>query len=84
MVVNGQVVSIASYQCKAGDTVQIRDKARKQLRIQSALTVAAQVGFPDWVEVSDKEFRGVFKSVPGRDEVLPDINENLVVELYSK
>jgi small subunit ribosomal protein S4 len=46
--------------------------------------VATQVGFPDWVEVSDKEFRGVFKAVPGRDEVLPDINENLVVELYSK
>jgi small subunit ribosomal protein S4 len=42
------------------------------------------VGFPDWLEVSDKEFRGVFKAVPGRDEVLPDINENLVVELYSK
>ena len=41
-------------------------------------------GFPEWVEVSDKEFRGVFKTVPARDEVLPDINENLVVELYSK
>ncbi len=50
----------------------------------SALAVAAQVGFPEWVEVNDKEFRGVFKTVPGRDEVLPDINENLVVELYSK
>jgi small subunit ribosomal protein S4 len=54
------------------------------LRIQSALAVAAQVGFPDWLEVSDKEFRGVFKTVPARDDVLPDINENLVVELYSK
>ena len=82
--VNGQIVSIASYQCKAGDTIQIREKSRKQLRIQSALAVATQVGFPEWVEVSDKEFRGVFKAVPGRDEVLPDINENLVVELYSK
>src|ERR1700721_425486 len=75
-----QVVTIPSYQVKAGEVIEIREKARKQLRIQSALTVATQVGFPDWVEVSDKEFRGVFKAVPGRDEVLPDINENLVVE----
>ena len=82
--VNGHVVTIPSYQCKAGEVIEIREKARKQLRIQSALTVATQVGFPEWVEVSDKEFRGVFKAVPGRDEVLPDINENLVVELYSK
>ena len=82
--VNEQVVTIASYQVKAGDVVQIREKARKQLRIAGALTVAQQVGFPDWVEVNDKEFRGVFKQVPARDDVLPDINENLVVELYSK
>ena len=84
IVVNEQVVTIASYQVKAGDVVQIREKSRKQLRIAGALTVAQQVGFPEWVEVNDKEFRGVFKSVPGRDEILPDINENLVVELYSK
>ena len=82
--VNGECVTIPSYQCKAGDVVQVREKSRKQLRVQGALAVAAQVGFPDWVEVSDKDFRGVFKSVPARDEVLPDINENLVVELYSK
>jgi small subunit ribosomal protein S4 len=82
--VNAQVVSIASYQCRAGDVVEIREKSRKQLRIQSALAVAAQVGFPDWLEVNDKEFRGVFKTVPAREDVLPDINENLVVELYSK
>jgi small subunit ribosomal protein S4 len=82
--VNEQVVTIASYQVKAGDVVQIREKARKQLRIAGALTVAQQVGFPEWVEVNDKEFRGVFKQVPARDDVLPDINENLVVELYSK
>ena len=84
VAVGGQVVSIPSYQCRAGDTIEIRERARKQLRIASALAVAAQVGFPEWVEVNDKEFRGVFKAVPGRDEVLPDINENLVVELYSK
>jgi small subunit ribosomal protein S4 len=82
--VNAHVVSIPSYQCRPGDVIEIREKGRKQLRIQSALAVAAQVGFPDWLEVSDKEFRGVFKTVPARDDVLPDINENLVVELYSK
>mgnify|MGYP003575306415 CR=1 FL=1 len=84
ITVNEQVVSIASYQVKAGDVVQVREKSRKQLRIQAALNVIQQVGFPDWVEVNDKEMRGVFKAVPGRDDVLPDINENLVVELYSK
>jgi small subunit ribosomal protein S4 len=82
--VNGEPVTIASYQVKAGDVVQIREKSRKQLRIQNALTMAAQVGFPDWLDVNEKEFRGVFKAAPARDEVLPDINENLVVELYSK
>jgi small subunit ribosomal protein S4 len=82
--VNEGVVTIASYQVKAGDVIQIREKAKKQLRIQGALTVAQQVGFPDWVEVNDKEFKGVFKQVPARDEILPDINENLVIELYSK
>jgi len=84
LMVNDTVVSIASYQVKAGDIVQIREKAKKQLRIQSALSIASQVGFPDWVEVNDKEMRGVFKAVPAREDVLPDINENLVVELYSK
>jgi small subunit ribosomal protein S4 len=82
--VNSKPVSVPSYQCRAGDVVEIREKSRKQLRIQSALAVAAQVGFPDWLEVNDKEFRGVFKTVPAREDVLPDINENLVVELYSK
>ena len=84
ITVNEKPVTIASYQCKAGDVVQIREKSRKQLRIASALSVAQQVGLPDWVEVNDKEFRGVFKTPPGRDDILPDINENLVVELYSK
>jgi small subunit ribosomal protein S4 len=82
--VNGEVVTIASYQCKAGDVVQVREKARKQLRIQSAMQIAAQVGFADWVDVNDKEMRGVLRQVPARDDILPDINENLVVELYSK
>jgi small subunit ribosomal protein S4 len=84
IAVNEQVVTIASYQVKAGDVVQVREKARKQLRVTSALSIALQGELPEWVEVNDKEFRGVFKSAPGRDDILPDINENLVVELYSK
>ncbi|HVP33846.1 MAG TPA: 30S ribosomal protein S4 [Steroidobacteraceae bacterium] len=84
ITVNEKPVTIASYQVQAGDIVQVREKSRKQLRIQSALNVAQQVGLPDWVDVNAGEFRGVFKSAPGREDVLPDINENLVVELYSK
>jgi small subunit ribosomal protein S4 len=82
--VNGELVSIPSYQCKAGDVVTVREKAQKQLRIQTALQIKAQVGFPTWVEVDEKKFTGTFKQLPDREEILPDINENLVVELYSK
>ena len=82
--VNGEVVTIASYQCKAGDVVSIREKAQKQLRIQSALQIKSQVGFPEWVEVDEKKFTGTFKQLPDREDILPEINENLVVELYSK
>jgi small subunit ribosomal protein S4 len=82
--VNGEPVSIASYQCKAGDVITVREKAQKQLRIQSALQIKAQVGFPEWVEVDEKKFQGTFKQLPDREDILPEINENLVVELYSK
>ena len=82
--VNGEAVTISSYQVKAGDVVQVREKSKNQLRVQTALASAAQAGFPDWLDVNEKEMRGVFKSAPARDDVLPDINENLVVELYSK
>ena len=84
IAVNDGVVTIPSYQCKAGDIITLREKAKKQLRVQSAMQIATQVGLPEWVDVNSTEFRGVFKTVPGRDEILPDINENLVVELYSK
>ena len=82
--VNGKVVNIPSAQIKAGDAVSIREKARKQLRIQNAIEIAGQVGLPEWVEVDAKKMTGVFKALPDREEILPDINENLVVELYSK
>ena len=82
--VNGDVVTIPSYQVKPGDVVQVREKSRKQLRITNAMQIASQVGLPEWVQVTESEMKGVFKQVPARDEILPDINENLVVELYSK
>ena len=82
--VTGHAVTIASYQVKAGDVVQVREKSRNQLRVLGALTAAAQAGFPEWLDVNEKEMRGVFKSAPARSDVLPDIIENLVVELYSK
>jgi small subunit ribosomal protein S4 len=84
ITVNDKVVNIPSYQLKAGDKVAVRERAKAQLRIKAALDIAGQVGFPDWVEVDDKNMRGTLKNLPERDEILPDINENLVVELYSK
>jgi small subunit ribosomal protein S4 len=84
VIVNGELVNVASYQCKAGDIISVRDRAQKQLRVQNALQMAGQVGFPDWVQVDDKKFSGVLRALPDRDQILPDINENLVVELYSK
>ena len=84
ILVNTQVVNIASFQVSAGDTVEIKEKAKGQMRIKSALDIASQVGLPDWIEVDEKKMSGVLKSLPQREEILPDINENLVVELYSK
>jgi small subunit ribosomal protein S4 len=84
IVVNEQVVNIPSFQVSAGDIIAIREKAKKQQRIQSALQMAQQVGLPDWVQVDEKKLSGVMKALPDRQEILPDINENLVVELYSK
>ncbi|HSC48315.1 MAG TPA: 30S ribosomal protein S4 [Gammaproteobacteria bacterium] len=82
--VNGKTVNIPSYQVQPEDVVAVREPAKKQLRIQSALQIAKQVGFPEWVEVDDEKMSGKFKTVPERTDILPDINENLVVELYSK
>ena len=82
--VNGRVVNIPSLQVNAGDAIGIRKKAEKQLRIQHALEISSQIGLPDWVDVDAKKMAGVLKSLPDREDILPDINENLVVELYSK
>jgi small subunit ribosomal protein S4 len=82
--VNGTLVNIPSYSVQAGDVVEIVDGSRNQVRIAESLSIASQIGFPDWVEVDEKGLKGTFKSVPTRDQILPDINESLVVELYSK
>ncbi len=84
IMVNGKSVNIPSYQVKPSDMVAIREKSKKQLRIQAALDVAEQYGLPDWVDVNTKNMEGVFKSVPERSELPSEINEQLVVELYSK
>ena len=81
ILVNGERNNIPSMQCKAGDVIALREKAQKQARIAQALQIRAQVGFPDWVEVDEKKFSGVLKSLPERGDILPDINESLVVEL---
>ncbi len=82
--VNGVTVNIPSYQVKAGDVVSVREKAKNQLRIKSALELAVQRGTPEWVEVSAGKMEGEFKAVPDRADLPAEINENLIVELYSK
>ncbi|WP_148714562.1 30S ribosomal protein S4 [Chitinolyticbacter meiyuanensis] len=84
VVVNGKVVNIPSFQVKTGDTVSVREKAKKQVRIQEALSLAEGIGFPNWVAVDSKKMEGVFKSAPERSDLSSDINESLVVEFYSK
>ncbi|MGV3653972.1 MAG: 30S ribosomal protein S4 [Noviherbaspirillum sp.] len=82
--VNGIVVNIASYQVKPGDVVAVREKAKKQARILEALSLAEQIGFPSWVSVDAKKMEATFKAVPDRGEIAADVNESLIVELYSR
>ncbi len=84
ITVNSKLVNVPSYQCAAGDAIEVREHAKTQGRIAGALAIAAQAGFPDWVQVDETKMTGLLKSIPDRDEILPDINENLIVELYSK
>ena len=85
VLVNGKSVNLPSYQVKAGDAIELSEKAQKQLRVQESLTVSAQMDLsPSWVEVDSKKFSGVFKAVPDRADLPADINEALIVELYSK
>jgi len=84
IAVNGRKVTIPSYQVKAGDVISVDEKAAKQLRIRAAVDAAGQRGLVDWVDVDPTKLEGVYKSVPERSELPSDINEHLVVELYSK
>ena len=84
VMVNGHKVNIPSYQVKAGDEIEIVEKSKQQLRIASALAIADQIGFVPWVEVDVKGVKGLLKSLPERADLPPDINEALVVALYSK
>ncbi|MDO9481754.1 MAG: 30S ribosomal protein S4 [Hydrogenophaga sp.] len=84
ILVNGQSVNIPSYSVKAGDVIAVREKSKKQARVIEALELAKQIGFPAWVDVSVDKAEGVFKKSPDRDEFAADVNESLIVELYSR
>jgi small subunit ribosomal protein S4 len=84
ITINGEVVNIPSYLVKAGDVVAVREKAKKQLRVTDALKLAEGIGLPGWVQVDSSKLEGVFKKSPDRDEFGADINESLIVELYSR
>jgi small subunit ribosomal protein S4 len=84
VTINGQPVNIPSYLVQTGDVIAVREKSKKQTRVQEALQLAGQLGFPAWVEVSVDKVEGTFKKTPDRDEFGADINESLIVELYSR
>jgi small subunit ribosomal protein S4 len=84
ITVNNHQVNIPSYLVKAGDVVSVREKSKKQGRVLEALQLATQVGMPAWVDVNIDKAEGVFKKPPDRDEFAADINESLIVELYSR
>jgi small subunit ribosomal protein S4 len=84
VLVNGSVVNVPSYQVEPGDVVAVREKAKKQLRIQSAVALAGQRADIEWIDVNTDKLEGVFKARPERAELTSEINENLIVELYSK
>ncbi len=84
IVVNGVPSNIPSMQVKAGDTVAVREKSKKQARIIESVSLAGQSGFPSWVAVDTTKLEGIFKQMPDRSEIAGDINESLIVELYSR
>ncbi len=84
IAVNGQTLNIPSAQVRPNDVIALREKAQKQVRVQDALSLAEQSGFPSWVSVDKAKMEGTFKSVPERSDIAADINESLIVELYSR
>ena len=84
LLVNNKPVNIPSYLVKAGDAVSVREKSKKQLRVTESFKLADSIGMPDWVQVDGAKLEGVFKKVPDRDQFGAEINESLIVELYSR
>jgi len=84
ILVNGKTVNIPSYQVNPGDVVAVREKSKEQLRIKMALELAGQRGFDSWLDVDPGKKEGIFKALPERAELPAEINESLIVELYSK
>ena len=84
ILVNNKTCNIPSYSLKQGDVVAVRDKAKKQLRVQNALELAKQREAVSWIEIDELKFEGIFKNAPDREELSADINDQLIVELYSK
>lgn len=84
ILVNGKRINVPSFQVSEADQIEVREQAKKQVRIQNAIALAEQYGFADWIEVDTNALKGVFKRVPDREELPSEINESLIVELYSK
>ena len=84
ILVNGKSVNSPSYLVKAGDVIALREKSKKQLRVTDAFKLADSIGMPGWVQVDGTKLEGIFKKVPERDEFGAEINESLIVELYSR
>jgi len=84
IMVNNKIVNIPSYKVQANDVISVRDKSKKQTRIESSLNMAKQKGIADWITLDETKLEAIFKNVPERTDLPPDINEQLVVELYSK
>ena len=84
IMVNGSILNIPSYEVSASDEISVTEKAQQQLRVKNAVNIASQLGISEWLSVDLKKLKGTVSSIPEREDILPDINENLVVEYYSK
>ena len=84
IIVNGSIINIPSYEISASDEISVTEKAQQQLRVKNAVNIASQLGISEWLSVDLKKLKGTVSSIPEREDILPDINENLVVEYYSK
>ncbi|MFA6183023.1 30S ribosomal protein S4, partial [Acidithiobacillus sp.] len=84
ILVNGRRVDIPSYQVRAGDVVSVAEAARTHIRIAASVEATAGRGFPEWVSMDTTELKATIKAVPVREDMAPDLNEQVVVELYSK